>query len=80
MGYWEAGVGDRDNDGCESEIGDGDWDRAEGGLRAEAESSENLCLLCLLSGLWLLQLSLLLCCSLLLSSLMMLGFMLDAGG
>lgn len=77
MGYWEAGVGDGDNDGCDNEIGDGDWDRADGGLRAEAESSENLCLL---SGLWLLQLSLVLCCSLLLSSLMMLGFILDAGG
>lgn len=35
-------MGDGDNDGCDNEIGDGDRDRAEGGLRAEAESSENL--------------------------------------
>lgn len=35
-------MGDGDNDGCDREMGDGDWDRAEGGLRAEAESSENL--------------------------------------
>lgn len=35
-------MGDGDNDGCDNEIGEGDWDRAEGGLRAEAESSENL--------------------------------------
>lgn len=70
-------MGDGERDGCDNEMGDGDKDRTDGGLRAEAESSENLCLL---RGLWLLQLSLLLCCSLLLSSLMMLGFILDEGG
>lgn len=42
LGYWEEGVGDGDNDGCDNEMGDGDWDRVMGGLRAEAESSENL--------------------------------------
>lgn len=111
LGYWEAGVGDGDKVGWDNEMGEGDRDRAEGGLSAEAESSENLraegdrasvkvyqgkhegrdgigheCqqqqqqegYLCLLRGLWLLQLSLLLCCSLLLSSLMILGFILDA--
>lgn len=35
-------MGDGDNEGCDNEMGDGDWDLAEGGLRAEAESSENL--------------------------------------
>lgn len=102
-GYWEEGVGDGDSVGWDNEMGEGDRDRAEGGLSAEAESSENLrkeenktsvkfsfsCYpgdegggahLCLLSGLWLLQPSLLLCCSLLLSSLMTLGFAADEEG
>lgn len=109
-------MGDGDNVGWDKEMGEGDKDRAEGGLSADAESSENLRAegdrasikfyfstrqntrgrdgsgrkrqqqqrasqqqrgyLCLLRGLWL-QLSLLLCCSLLLSSLMILGFILD---
>lgn len=35
-------MGDGDNVGCDNEMGEGDRDRAEGGLSAEAESSENL--------------------------------------
>lgn len=35
-------MGDGDNVGWDNEMGEGDKDRAEGGLSAEAESSENL--------------------------------------
>lgn len=35
-------MGDGDSVGWDNEIGEGDKDRAEGGLSAEAESSENL--------------------------------------
>lgn len=35
-------MGDGERDGCDNEMGDGDRDRTDGGLRAEAESSENL--------------------------------------
>lgn len=42
LGYWEAGVGEGDKVGWDNEMGEGDRDRAEGGLSAEAESSENL--------------------------------------
>lgn len=35
-------MGEGQRDGWDSESGEGDWERAEGGLRAEAESSENL--------------------------------------
>lgn len=42
LGYWEGGVGEGQREGWDSESGEGDWERAEGGLRAEAESSENL--------------------------------------
>lgn len=42
LGYWEEGVGDRDRAGWEWWIGEGDRERTEEGLRAEAESSENL--------------------------------------
>lgn len=35
-------MGEGQREGCDSERGEGDWERAEGGLRAEAESSENL--------------------------------------
>lgn len=35
-------MGDGDSVGWDNEMGEGDKDRAEGGLSAEAESSENL--------------------------------------
>ena len=40
--YWEEGVGEGDRAGWDREMGEGESERVEGGLRAEAESSENL--------------------------------------